>query len=107
MSELNAGGIFCCAGFRNAVVTAGERGLSILVEKTPHGFCFLLQSRGIAYPDQVRLKARPSIELTVNVACSTGLRFCPWCGSNLASLAAARSDTLEALARDHQKFMAR
>ena len=96
--------MFCCPGFENCVNSAGERGLGILVKRTPDGLRFELQSRGIAYEDETKIRPMP-IELRINVASGTGLRFCPWCGRLVQDIIDLAPDAFVELAKKHEKLL--
>ena|SRR6266516_3175506 len=93
----------CCAGFKNLLDNAGQRGVAALAQHTNEGVGFLLQSRGVAYEDEPKLKPEP-IDLIINIACTSGLRFCPACGRRLKEFADAWSEYFEQLAKEHEKF---
>lgn len=95
--------MFCCPGFENHVLSAGERGIAILVEQTSHGILFEMQSRGVAYEDEVKLRSTP-IDLKINVTCSVGMQYCPWCGRWLQELAKASPEAFIGLAKKHEKL---
>lgn len=97
---------FCCFGFQNSVSEAGRRGISLLVIKTSKGIGFRLQSRGIAFEDQDKLKAVPnSPDIKINISSVVGLKFCPWCGRKLEELVKASPVTFEELADIHMKML--
>jgi hypothetical protein len=96
--------MYCCTGLRNLVSCAGERGLAILVGERVSGHLgFFFQSRGLAFEDETKWKP-VNIDVTVNVACEVGLRFCPFCGSGLDDLIQKSPDFFSGLAKDHKKF---
>jgi hypothetical protein len=98
--------MFCCLGFRNFVSFAGERGPAILAHEYSSGLIrFVLQSRGVAFHDEGKLKPIP-IDIIINVSTIMGLRFCPFCGRNLETLVHDSPDFFKELAREHKKFLA-
>lgn len=97
---------FCCAGFRNFVSLAGDRGIAIVCCEFSSGrIGFLVQSRGIAYGDERKLKPWP-FDITINISSEMGLRYCPSCGRELDELINSAPDEFCALAQQHKKFVA-
>jgi len=100
--------MFCCPGFQNNVEAAGERGIAILVKVTSEGIMFVLQSRGIAFEDESKIRPMPSApDIKINVSCTTGLQYCPACGRRLQELVKASPRAFEELAQKHKKLLAR
>jgi hypothetical protein len=95
--------MFCCEGFENLVGCAGERGIAALVRRTPDGLKFVLQSRGVAYADEGNLRPMP-IPVNVNIACSVGLSYCPYCGTRLQQLVESAPHFFGRLAEKHEKL---
>jgi hypothetical protein len=91
--------ITCCSGLQNLLSNAGQRGIAVLVRRTSDGISLMLQSRGIAFNDEPKLRPVP-MDLDINVSCSVGLRFCPFCGRNLEELVKASPRPFEKLADD-------
>jgi len=99
--------MFCCPGFEHRVANAGQRGLGILIERTGTGFAFLLQSRGIAHEDESKVGPTAGApDMLINIACQTGMAYCPWCGRRLEDLAVSAPVGFVALARKHEGFRA-
>lgn len=97
--------IFCCPGFQNLVGDAGQRGLAAVVIKTPEGIRFRLQSRGIAFEDVGKIRPMPDYpDMKINVACESGLQFCPFCGRRLQELIKASPQAFETMAEKHKQF---
>lgn len=94
----------CCPGFRNLLDEAGKRGLAVLARKRSDGIVFLLQSRGVAFDDEPKLRPVP-LELSINIASDIGLRYCPACGRKLQELVDKWPDYFEKLAKEHEKFL--
>lgn len=100
--------MFCCPGFENSVRNAGQRGIAALAKRTCDGIVFVLQSRGIAFGDESQIGPMPGFpDIMINVSCTTGLRFCPWCGRRLQDLVEASPRVFEKLVQKHKKFLAR
>jgi hypothetical protein len=98
--------IFCCAAFQNHVGAAGNRGIAVLMRKTPEGIGFLLQSRGVAFKDVVSLVAMPNgPDIKINIASDAGLQYCPWCGRRLADLVKGAPEPFEVLAKGHKPLL--
>jgi hypothetical protein len=97
--------MYCCDGFSNLIMAAGERGNAALAVEKRGRLYFLLQSRGVAFEDESKLRPA-SIEVTINIASCTGLRFCPFCGRKLEELIQDSPDFFENLAAHHEKFLA-
>ncbi len=95
--------IFCCPGFQHRIGDAGNRGVAVLVRKTPEGIRFLLQSRGIAFDDESKIHPMP-VEININVSCEIGLQFCPFCGRRLQELIKAAPKAFDDLAEKHKNF---
>jgi hypothetical protein len=97
--------IFCCPGFQHLVGDAGQRGLAVLVVKTSEGIRFRLQSRGIAFEDVSKIRPAPDYpDIKINVACESGLQFCPFCGRRLQELLQASPEAFGELAERHKEF---
>jgi hypothetical protein len=97
--------MFCCEGFRNLVSLAGERGLAILARVEFSGkIGFVFQSRGVAYEDEAKLKPAP-IDVYINIATATGLRYCSACGRKLEELVNQSPVFFRQLAAEHKKFL--
>ena len=96
---------FCCWRLRNAVRDAGRRGAGILVERLEDELHLVLQSRGVDVADQTKLVALP-IPAIVNIATDVGIRYCPWCGRELADLIAHAPQVHAELARQHETLRA-
>jgi hypothetical protein len=97
--------MYCCDGLQNLVLSAGERGIAVLVFVATNGIRFVLQSRGVAFEDEDKLRPAP-IDIKINIACCSGLRFCPYCGRALGELARESPEFFESLAEHHSKFLA-
>lgn len=95
--------MFCCAGFENLVRAAGERGIAALVREEPDRLMFMLQSRGIAFEDE-RKKIRTDSEFIINVSCNVGMRFCPFCGTQLRDLVDRNPKGFRELAFHQRKY---
>ena len=93
--------MFCCAGFKTHIERAGERGISILVRRDSSGLAFELQSRGVGFEDQSKLRPMP-IDITINISCSVGMRYCPWCGDPLKKMLEQNAEFFESLAEKHE-----
>jgi len=104
MEEDNSA-VYCCDGLRNDVSSAGERGIAILAYEVPEGVRFLLQSRGVAFEDEGKLRPFP-IDVKINIASAGGVRFCPACGRKLQELVNESPEFFRDLANEHKKFIA-
>lgn len=95
---------YCCFGLRNLLASAGERGLAAIVELNYNGVPRVrLQSRGVSFDEQSKL--RPSdFEATINICCTLGIVYCPFCGNLLEDLIAYKYDVFLALAKLHRKY---
>lgn len=81
---------WCCMGFEGNYQAAGERGFAVLVGKEG----FLIQVRLVAQNEAHRLKIEPQ-DIAVSLVNQIGMRFCPWCGANLAKFYGNRLQELE------------
>jgi hypothetical protein len=95
--------IFCCPGFEHRITNAGQRGIAVLAHKTSSGIMFLLQSRGIAFEDEGKLRPMP-IDISIRVSCDVGLQFCPFCGRRLQELVKASPEAFKELVEKHKRF---
>jgi hypothetical protein len=97
---------FCCEGFENFIASAGEPGIAVLVRKTPERIRFLLQSRGIPFEDESKIRPRHDApDIKINVSSESGLQYCPICGHNLEKLVKASPTVFEQLAEKHKRFL--
>lgn len=95
--------MFCCPGFQHLVGDAGHRGIAVLVVKTPEGTRFRLQSRGIAFEDVSKILPMADWpDIKVNIACESGLQFCPFCGRCLQELVKADPQAFAELVEKHK-----
>jgi hypothetical protein len=100
--------MYCCRGFQNSIESAGHRGIATLVKETDEGICFVQQSRGIAFEDESEIRPVPGApDIDINVSCTTGLRYCPFCGRQLRELVQTFPEAFAELAEEHKKFLAR
>lgn len=97
--------IFCCSGFQHRVADAGQRGIAVLVINSSEGIRFRLQSRGIAFADENKIRSTfGAPDLNINVSCETGLLYCPFCGQELQCLVNTSQKAFIELAKNHRKF---
>jgi hypothetical protein len=59
----------------------------------------------VAFEDEGKLQPAP-IDLKINIACSSGLRFCPFCGRRLEELIRESPEFFCDLAEAHKRFLA-
>ena len=97
--------MYCCEGFAHRIAAAGSRGLAVLVHNESEGLSFFLQSRGVAFADQSRLRPAAG-DLTINIAADVGMLYCPWCGRRLEDLIAASPQRFRKLAEQHDGLAA-
>ena|SRR5438128_1891844 len=98
--------MYCCTGLKNLVSSAGDRGLAILArEQSPNRIGFVIQSRGLAFGDEAKWKP-VSVEVIINIDCTMGLLFCPFCGRRLDDLVEESPEFFNDLAAKHKKFLA-
>lgn len=96
---------YCCTAFQNLLACAGERGTAVLVGFDSSGeLWFHLQSRGIAFEDEPKLKPT-DIDITINIHAEMGLRYCPSCGRLLEKLLKQHKDFYAKLAKEHEKYL--
>ena len=69
---------WCCRTLRDSVSESGRRGLAIFLNDVGDPAFFVIQFRAIepGAPD-------PESESPLTLGVETGIRFCPWCGTNL------------------------
>jgi hypothetical protein len=97
--------MYCCSGLENHIRFAGDRGLAVLVQKLSGRFIFSLQSRGIAYRDEIKIRPAP-MDLVINVASEVAIQYCPWCGRQLQELVALAPSRFSDLANSHERLRA-
>jgi hypothetical protein len=90
------------------VNNASDRGISILIKKGPGEFRFYLHSCAVTKEDELLL-AQHQLSLptkgNLTLSCTTGLRYCPFCGTPLQTLVKVSSfRRFEALAEEHKKI---
>ncbi len=99
--------MYCCPGFQHSVANAGRRGIAAHAKKVGAEVVFVLQSRGIAFDDECKIRPRPGApDIMINLSCHMGLRYCPVCGRRLQELVAASPRAFLKLAENHKKFLA-
>jgi hypothetical protein len=78
----------------------------VVVENKPEGLSFWLQSRGIAFEDEASIRGNPTVrsEVHVNVSMSSPIRYCPWCGTSLDTVAASAPEAFAGFAAAHRKL---
>lgn len=96
--------IFCCPGFQHRVADAGQRGIAVRVVNTSDGIRFRLQSRGIAFEDESKIRPMPEMDMKINVSSEMGLQYCPACGRKLQDLVNTSPKDFEELAKKHKQF---
>jgi hypothetical protein len=65
----------------------------------------LLQSRGVSFDDQAKLKPA-DVDVMINLSAETGMRYCPFCGHDIQSLVDENRESFRELAKAHEKFVA-
>lgn len=96
----------CCTGFKNLLSHAGERGNAVVVWiDSGRELRFLLQSRGISYEDEPKLKPA-KMDVVINISAEIGMRYCPFCGRFLEELIKRHRDFYANLAKEHAKLLA-
>ncbi len=71
---------WCCLTFKSWYESAGERGLSILVDCNSNGEPeFILQHRAI---DRT-VESLPVTDYPLSLVSDVCIGYCPWCGRNL------------------------
>ena len=85
---------WCCQAFQGNYDVAGERGFAILVDRDsdlrPR---FILQHRAVKSGEEAKVTNRTPLSLVSE----THIRFCPWCGTNLAIFYGNNTDALTRL----------
>jgi hypothetical protein len=94
---------FCCANFQRSIEDVGQRGIAVLVHRSSIGIGFLLQSRGINFEDEKKIKPI-SIDIKINVSSEIGIQFCPFCGCHLRDLINKNPTLFDDLAKKHRPF---
>lgn len=97
----------CCPGLSALISNAGKRGLAVAVELQAELFRFLLQARALTPCEVEELKGVtiPQLPTYMTLSSRMTIRYCPSCGSSLASLAAADPERFTELARMHADFV--
>ena len=98
-------GWLCCPQMQSAIEGAGQRGISVLIERLGTTMHFVLQSRGVAHVDEGAIPFGAKLTYTVNVSASWGILFCPWCGRDLMQLIEDNPAEVEQLAVAHQPLL--
>jgi hypothetical protein len=95
--------MLCCDRLQNRIDAAGKRGIAIVVRQTPEFFIFYVQSRAVAFGEESSLPQQ--IEQTINLICSVGILYCPWCGERLDDVVEAYSAEIADIAKQHERFV--
>lgn len=94
----------CCPILASLAGDAGRRGLSVVAVGVEAGTGhFAMQSRGC---DAAAVESLQSQQGTgvINILTQQALRFCPSCGTNLATWVSKHRESFDALALLHQQF---
>lgn len=95
----------CCPGLGHLIAHAGEAGLSALAWDNGVAIVLRLQARGIGYDHEHLVADDPSARDRIwRVSTSTGLTYCPFCGSEVARLVRSAPRYFESLAKMHYRF---
>jgi hypothetical protein len=96
--------MLCCDRLETTIANAGQRGITVLVRRVPEFFIYYLQSRAVTFGEEERL-VQQRIEQRMNLVYTTGIGFCPWCGTRLDDLAEAAPEVFGELAKLHEAFV--
>ncbi len=99
--------MLCCSALEMCIDEAGNRGLSVVVQKIQGEFMFEFQSRGISWEDaRVPIKPVPEgPDVVINVLTTAGFKYCPWCGTALKNPSSQQSLLIEEKERAHRRFV--
>ena len=64
----------------------------------------LLQSRGISFDDQSKVKP-VDIDVMINLHAEIGMRYCPFCGHLIETLINENREFFSDLAKEHAKYL--
>ena len=82
---------WCCSVFQGNYDVAGERGFSILIDRDADGRPrFIIQHRAVKLGDEPKMSSQAPLSLVSE----THIKFCPWCGNNLAGFYEKNVDVL-------------
>ena len=87
----------CCSAFDGRILHAGERGLSIIPIVQDQLRFFQLQSRA-----NVNLASQGNPQQ--GFVAVTGIKFCPWCGTDVSRWILENSEEFQNAARQLRRF---
>ncbi len=93
--------MFCCDLFKGLATNAGKRGISVIAHAESGYNGFFLQARMCDRIDESRMTNIPKgceVPKPLTVAMQVGLKYCPFCGSNLGPLIANYKDEFDEFA---------
>ena len=98
---------FCCVVFKNAVLDAGNKGISVLCRNDEQSRCFYLQGRACDAFEEAKLKNLPkNIDIPkLRIVEQTGIQFCPFCGMKLDIIITENEAAFDELAKAHYSFL--
>ncbi|MBN1207284.1 MAG: hypothetical protein JXB05_20535 [Myxococcaceae bacterium] len=101
-------GVSCCGGFEGLLDAAGQRGLSVIAAEEAGQRGFRLQARACDAADIPMLAKRLAGEReglsNVSLAAQTGMRYCPFCGTELDQLIGRRVEEFGVLLEKHRQL---
>lgn len=96
---------YCCVGLGGLVGQAGQAGLSALAWDNGNEVVLRLQARGIDYSNEHLVADDPNPRDRIwRISLSTGLTYCPFCGTEVRRLVRASPDHFRELAARHYNF---
>src|SRR5258708_25252970 len=99
--------MFCCVVFKNALLEAGRKGISILCRNDNRIRCFYLQARACDIDEEEKMKNLPrDCDIPkLRIVEQTGIQFCPFCGTKLDLIIAENQGEFDELAKAHERSL--
>lgn len=93
----------CCQSLQNDVNAIGQRGFSCLVAEFEGKYSFRIQGRAVDAASESQRVAQPGCN--ISLVFQTGVRFCPFCGTNLTEWLRTHPEQAKKLAEASREYL--